>query len=281
MSIEHYENFPVASALCPARLRPAVLAIYAFARTADDLADEGDAPPEERRAALQAYRTDLLAAFGGRAPSARWGGVFERLDRARRAHDLPLAPFMHLLDAFERDTHGQPYRDRSELLAYCALSANPVGRLLLHLYGVHGPLQRDRSDAICSALQLINFWQDLGPDLSRRRIYVPLQDAGRHGVELRDPASLRDGPATQALVAELCEWARALMLQGAPLACELPGRIGWELRLVVQGGLRILDKIARLGHATIAQRPVVGAADLPSMLWGALRMRPAPDSRRA
>jgi phytoene/squalene synthetase len=139
---------------------------------------------------------------------------------------------------------------------------------------VHGEAQHRRSDAICSALQLINFWQDLGLDLSRRRVYVPLQDAGRHGVDLRDPAALRDGPATQALVSELCEWARGLMLQGAPLACELPGRVGWELRLVVQGGLRILDKIARMRHATIARRPVVGAADLPAMLWGALRMRP-------
>jgi squalene synthase HpnC len=281
VSIEHYENFPVASALCPARLRPAVLAIYAFARTADDLADEGDAPACERQAALQAYRAELVATFEGRAPAARWAGIFERLGQARRGHDLPLAPLLHLLDAFERDTRAEPYRDRTELLAYCALSANPVGHLLLHLYGVHGQAQQQRSDAICTALQLINFWQDLGLDLSRRRVYVPLQDAGRHGVDLQDPAGLRDGPATQAMVAELCAWARALMLQGAPLACELPGRIGWELRLVVQGGLRILDKIARLGHATIAQRPVVGPADLPAMLWGALWMRPAPAGQSA
>lgn len=272
MSIEHYENFPVASALCPARLRPAVLAIYAFARTADDLADEGDEPPAERLQALHAYRTDLLATFEDRPVSTRWASVFERLGRARQAHDLPLAPFLHLLDAFERDTHGQPYRDRAELLGYCALSANPVGHLLLHLYGQHGAGQRAQADAICSALQLVNFWQDLGVDLSRRRVYLPQEDAQRHGLDLRDPTALRDGPATQALVAELCAWARALMLQGAPLACELPGRIGWELRLVVQGGLRILDKIVRLQHATIAHRPVVGAADLPALLWGALTM---------
>lgn len=279
MSIEHYENFPVASALCPARLRPAVLAIYAFARTADDLADEGQVPPGERLAALQAYRSDLLAIFDGREPSGRWDGVFARLDQARLAHELPLAPLLSLLDAFERDTRAEPYRDRAELLGYCAMSANPVGHLLLHLYGEHGPEQRRRSDAICSALQLVNFWQDLGLDLSRGRVYVPLRDAERHGVDLLDPPALRDGPATRALVADLCGWARALMLQGAPLACDLPGRIGWELRLVVQGGLRILDKIARLQHETIARRPVVGPGDLPAMLWGALRMRPAaPDA---
>ncbi len=281
MSIEHYENFPVASALCPAQLRPAVLAIYAFARTADDLADEGDAAASERLAALQAYRSDLLATFEGREPSARWQGVFTRLDGARQTHDLPLEPFLRLLDAFERDTQAVPYADRQELLGYCALSANPVGHLLLHLYGQHGAEQHQRSDAICSALQLINFWQDLGTDLSRRRLYLPLRDAERHGVDLRDPPTLRDTPATRALVGELCTWARALMLQGAPLACELPGRIGWELRLVVQGGLRILDKIARLQYATIAQRPVVGPADLPAMLWGAVRMRQLPVSRTA
>ena len=274
VSIEHYENFPVASALCPARLRPAVLAIYAFARTADDLADEGDAPAAERLTDLRAYRSDLLATFEGREASARWHGIFVRLGRARQAHDLPLEPFLRLLDAFERDTQALPYLNRAELLGYCALSANPVGHLLLHLYGQHGADQRQRSDAICSALQLINFWQDLGLDLSRRRLYVPLGDAEHHGVDLRDPTALRDSPATRALVAELCTWARALMLQGAPLACELPGRIGWELRLVVQGGLRILDKIAQQQYATIARRPVVGAADLPAMIWGAMRMRP-------
>lgn len=276
MSIEHYENFPVASALCPARLRPAVLAIYGFARTADDLADEGEVPAAERLTALRAFRADLLATFEGRQASARWATVFERLGRARQAHDLPLAPFLRLLDAFERDTQPEPYRDRTQLLGYCALSANPVGHLLLHLYGQHDAVQRARSDAICSALQLVNFWQDLGVDLSRRRVYLPQEDAERHGIDLRDPTALRDGPATQALVAELCSWARTLMLQGAPLACELPGRIGWELRLVVQGGLRILDKIARRQHATIAHRPVVGAADLPAMLWGALTMHRSP-----
>ena len=195
----------------------------------------------------------------------------------RTAHGLPLAPFLSLLDAFERDARSPPYRDREELLGYCALSANPVGHLLLHLYGQHGAAQRARSDAICSALQLVNFWQDLGTDLSRGRVYLPRLDAERHGIDLSAPSALRDGPAMRALVAELCDWARALMLQGAPLACELPGRIGWELRLVVQGGLRILDKIARLQHATMVHRPVVGAPDLPALLWGALRMR-APTS---
>ena len=274
MSVEHYENFPVASVLCPAHLRPAVRAIYAFARTADDLADEGDALPEQRLQVLRAYRRELLAAFAGEPtpPDAGWPGVFARLRAAQLAHDLPVEPFLRLLDAFERDTRPQGYRDRQQLLEYCALSANPVGHLLLHLYGQTGAVQHQQADAICSALQLINFWQDLGLDLARGRVYLPREDADRHGVSLLAPASLRDSPATRALVADLCRWARTLMAAGAPLALHLPGRIGWELRLVVQGGTRILDKIERLDHATIAQRPVVGPADLPGLLWRAWRM---------
>ena len=278
MSVEHYENFPVASVLCPAHLRPAVRAIYAFARTADDIADEGEALPEQRLQVLRAYRRELLAAFGGAPtpPDARWPGVFARLREAQLVHDLPLEPFLRLLDAFERDTQPQGYRDRQQLLEYCVLSANPVGHLLLHLYGQTGAAQHKQANAICSALQLINFWQDLGTDLARGRVYLPQEDADRHGVSLLAPASLRDSPATRALVADLCQWARALMAEGAPLALRLPGRIGWELRLVVQGGTRILDKIERLDHATIARRPVVGPADLPGLLWKAWRMLPAP-----
>jgi squalene synthase HpnC len=274
VSVEHYENFPVASVLCPAQLRPAVQAIYAFARTADDLADEGHDPPEQRRQALRAYRHELLAAFGLESPplEARWPGVFAHLHQVRLAHALPVQPFLRLLDAFERDTQPEGYLDRRQLLEYCALSANPVGHLLLHLYGAGGPVQHRQADAICSALQLINFWQDLGTDLARGRVYLPREDADRHGVSLLEPTRLRDSPATRALVADLCQWARTLMVEGAPLALDLPGRIGWELRLVVQGGTRILDKIARLDHATIARRPVLGPADVPGLLWRAWRM---------
>ncbi len=281
MSVEHYENFPVASLLCPAHLRPAVRAIYAFARTADDLADEGDDPPEHRRRALQDYRHELLAAFGAASPPprVRWPRVFAQLRDAQLAFTLPVQPFLQLLDAFERDTQPEGYHDREQLLAYCAQSANPIGRLLLHLYGVRNEALQRQADAICSALQLINFWQDLGADLARGRVYLPREDADRHGVSLLEPSRLRDSPATRALVEELCRWARSLMAEGAPLALRLPGRIGWELRLVVQGGTRILDKIAGLDYATIGTRPVVGPADLPGLMWKAWRM-PA-DLRRA
>ena len=177
MAVQHYENFPVASLLCPAPLRPAVVAIYHFARTADDLADEGDAPQEQRLAQLARYRADLeaaLAGSGGRGGSGAWAGVFERLAAAAREQSLPPRWLHALLDAFEQDVRNPPYADREALLDYCARSANPVGRLLLHLYGVGDTLSLRQSDAICSALQLINFWQDLSVDLPRGRVYLPL-----------------------------------------------------------------------------------------------------------
>jgi squalene synthase HpnC len=272
VSVEHYENFPVASWLCPPAVRPAVVAIYHFARTADDIADEGVAPPSQRLADLREYRADLDAVYAGRAPSARWKLVFERLAAARRTHALPLAPLSDLLDAFMQDTANPVYADRVQLLDYCRRSANPIGRLLLHLYGVSDHDSLQRSDAVCSALQLINFWQDCSVDLPRGRVYLPQTDAARHGVDLARPADLDDCSATQALLSELCAWACQLMQNGAPLALRIPGRAGWELRLVVQGGLRVLEKIERIGYSTIRHRPVLGATDIAPIAWRALRM---------
>ena len=275
VSIEHYENFPVASLLCPARLRPAVRALYVYARTADDLADEGEARPAQRLAALAAYRADLEATLAGRTVSPRWPGVFEPLGRAITAHGLPAAALRDLLGAFEQDIVKHRYADRADLLDYCRRSANPVGRLLLHLYGIDDATSLRESDAVCTALQLINFWQDFGVDTRRGRLYVPLADCQRHGVRDADLLAGRDSTAVRALVADETAWARALMQAGAPLALRLPGRIGWELRFVVQGGLRVLDKIERSGHAALLRRPVVQAADGPLLAWRALTMRAA------
>jgi squalene synthase HpnC len=272
VSIEHYENFPVASYLCARELRPAIVAIYHFARTADDIADEGDATPQARRAALRDYRADLDAVLAGRSPSDRWPRVFGALAHACRRHALPPGPLHSLLDAFEHDTGNPRYRDRAELLAYCQNSANPIGRLLLHLYGVTDTASLRLSDAICSALQLINFWQDLGVDLARGRVYLPEEDARRQGVDLAAPSALRDTPATATLVRELCEWTNEMMLLGAPLACRLAGRAGWELRFVVQGGLRVLEKIRRMGYATIGHRPALCRRDGLPIAWHAWSM---------
>ena len=274
MAVQHYENFPVASLLCPAPLRPAVVAIYHFARTADDLADEGDAPQEQLLAQLARYRADLeaaLAGSGGSGGSGAWAGVFERLAAAARDQSLPPRWLHALLDAFEQDVRNPPYADREALLDYCARSANPVGRLLLHLYGVGDALSLRQSDAICSALQLINFWQDLSVDLPRGRVYLPLDALQRHGLDLTRLQQEPDSPAARALVRELADWAGGLMHEGAPLALRLPGRAGWELRLVVQGGLRILEKIAAMDYASLRTRPVLRRTDAPRLLWRAWR----------
>jgi hydroxysqualene synthase len=274
--VTHYENFPVASLLCPPRLRPPIAAIYAFARAADDLADEGDASAGERLADLQAYRAELHAVAAGAPPAPRWAAIFAPLQAVLQSHALPVPLLDDLLDAFLQDIaktrDGGTYADRAELLDYCRRSANPVGRLLLHLYGEARPAALAESDAICSALQLINFWQDLSVDLPRGRHYLTDADCAAHGVDRAQLAAGRRSAATDALVMDCAAWARATMLAGAPLVHRLPGRIGWELRLVVQGGLRILDKVQALDGGSLLTRPVLRAADGPRLLWRAFRM---------
>jgi squalene synthase HpnC len=276
--VGHYENFPVASLLCPPTLRSPVMAIYHFARTADDIADEGDLDSAARLQLLARYRRALERTLAGEDIGSDWPQVFGPLGVAVRTHALP-GPLLHdLLSAFEQDVRhtaaGHHYAAPAELLTYCRLSANPVGRLLLHLYGVGDAVSLAQSDAICSALQLINFWQDLSVDLPRGRHYLPADALARCGLRLDDfgPGATPDREAARrALVADLCQQARQLMLRGAPLARRLPGRAGWELRLVVEGGLLILDKLAVLDHASWRQRPAVGKADLPRLLWRAWR----------
>ena len=274
VGVNHYENFPVASWLCPPALRPAVRAIYAYARTADDLADEGSASAAERLSALQAYADDLRAIAAGRVASPRWPEVFEPLAATIARHHLPVPLLLDLLDAFGQDVVKTRYADRPEVLDYCRRSANPVGRLLLHLYGIRDAAALRESDAICTALQLANFWQDLSIDTRRGRLYVPLADCERHGVSADDLLAGTDGPAARTLVAELLRWTRALMHEGAPLVHRIGGRAGWELRLVVQGGLRILERIEQGGFDALQRRPRLRWHDAPVLAWRALSMRP-------
>ncbi|MHB1372797.1 MAG: squalene synthase HpnC [Thauera sp.] len=276
MPVEHYENFPVASLLLPARLREPVEAIYAFARSADDVADEGDAPAIARLARLHDYQLALEAcAHGHPVHDGSIAPLFDRLGRAIRAHALPLQPFRDLLDAFMQDVGKTRYRDFDELCDYCRRSANPVGRLMLHLYGAATPENLRRSDAICSSLQLINFWQDVAVDWHKQRIYLPQDDMTRFGVNepmldalVYDPPPVND--QWRALLAFEVQRARAMMLDGAPLARALPGRIGWELRLVVLGGLRILERIEAVGYDVFHHRPTLGRGDWLRLGWRAL-----------
>jgi hydroxysqualene synthase len=274
-SIQHYENFPVASWLCPPHLRAPIAAIYHFARTADDIADEGDASADERLTALHTYRAALNAAAAG-DPNADWPQVFGPLQTALREHQLPL-PLLHdLLDAFVQDiekTRDQSgYADDAALRDYCRRSANPVGRLLLHLYGVTDPVALRRSDAICTALQLINFWQDLSVDIPRGRHYLSTASCAQFGVSAEQLQAREQTQNATQLIAACADAARATMLNGSPLVHQLPGRAGWELRLVVQGGLRILHKMHAMGYATLQRRPTLHTGDYAVMLWRALWM---------
>ncbi len=283
--VGHYENFPVASLLCPPALRPAVMAIYHFARTADDIADEGQASAGQRLAELSAYRQALTACLDSTDNvTGPWRPIFEPLREAAQQHHLPGALLYDLIRAFEQDVRytasGHRYASTDELLDYCRLSANPVGRLLLHLYGVKDRVSLQQSDDICSALQLINFWQDISVDLPRQRHYLPTDLLAQHGLRHEDftPEVARHADAgqqarMQTVVATLCSQASQRMLAGAPLAQRVPGRAGWELRMVVQGGLLILDRIAAIDHRSWETRPKLGKTDVLRLVWRAVWMR--------
>ena len=273
MTIDHYENFPVASWLCPAALRPAIAAIYHFARTADDIADEGNASAADRQALLSDLGASLQRALDVGDTHGKWQAILRPLASAIDQHRLPSPPLFDLLSAFTQDVGNPVYADRTALLDYCARSANPIGRLLLHLAGVTSRDALVESDAVCTALQLINFWQDLSVDLPRGRIYVTAADAAQFGLDAVHLQAGADSNATRALVRTLVDWSRETMRAGAPLVHRLPGRMGWELRLVVQGGLRILEKIERHGFNGMTHRPTIGKADAPALAWRALRMR--------
>lgn len=273
MAVDHYENFPVASLLLPARLRPAVEAIYAFARSADDIADEGDAVPERRLAALRCYEAQLDRIAAGEPVASP---LFIRLAQMTGRYGLPLQPMRELLSAFRQDVVTLRYTDYAALLDYCRRSANPVGALMLHLYGVHDARSLRESDAVCSALQLINFLQDVAVDWDKGRIYLPLEDLARFGVEEAQIGRQECNAPWRALMRFEVQRARALMLSGAPLAQRLPGRVGWELRLVVQGGLRILERIEQAEYDVFRKRPQLGHRDWAVMLGRAVAMRTRP-----
>jgi squalene synthase HpnC len=267
MSIDHYENFPVASLLLPAHLRPAVTTIYAFARSADDFADEGDLTNGERLAALTAYETALDRIEQQQAAQSP---LFEALTVIVRDYRLPLQPFRDLLSAFKQDVVTTRYASFTTLLDYCRRSANPVGTLMLHLYGAANAENLRDSDAICSALQLINFWQDVAVDWKKFRIYLPLEDLERFCVTEEQIAKADSNVQWRHLMQFEVARARSLMMSGAPLAKRLPGRIGWELRLVVQGGLRILELIEAVDYDVFRHRPVLKKSDWLRLFWRAL-----------
>ena len=269
MPVHHYENFPVASVLLPRHLRQPVATIYWFARSADDFADEGDLSPEKRLTLLEGYRTELRSLQQNRAPETP---LFKALDKVIRAHGLPFEPFFDLLAAFSQDVTKHRYADFAEVLDYCHRSADPVGRLMLHLYGATDAEYVAWSDSVCSALQLVNFWQDVAIDFRKGRIYIPQDDMARFGITEFQIASQDAGGEWPALIDYEINRARAMLQSGEPLATHLPGRIGLELRMIVQGGLRILDKLESVRGDVFRHRPVLRTWDWARMFARAIRM---------
>jgi len=264
MAVNHYENFPVASVLLPARLRPAVRALYVFARSADDIADEGNASDEERIAGLKSYATQLGKIEAGNLPD---DVQFQTLQNIIQQYQLPLQPLYQLLSAFKQDVVQKRYQNYAQLLDYCDRSANPVGQLILHLYGAATPKNIQDSNAICSALQLINFWQDVLIDWQKQRIYLPLDDMQRFGVTEQHIADQLCDTDWQALMQFELQRTHELMLSGSQLATRLPGRVGLELRAVVQGGLRILEKIELKQKNVFKARPTLNRWDWIVIGW--------------
>ena len=240
------------------------------------MADEGHAPISQRLADLAQYRADLLLSAQGQTASLRWQQVFVPLQQVLREYELPIGLLLDLLDAFEQDVHktaaAAGYADRTELLDYCRRSANPIGRLLLHLYKIDDAKALAQSDSICTALQLINFWQDLSVDIPRGRYYLPQADCASAGVCWDGSGCYSSDAALNELLAQLCSWTQAIMRSGQSLALQVPGRAGWELRLVVQGGLCVLERVRQLGAQALHTRPKLHTWDAPALLWHALRM---------
>jgi hydroxysqualene synthase len=266
---EHYENFPVASRLLPAHMRPHVAALYAFARSADDFADEGQMPPEERLELLTDWESRLhrCVEIEDSDPADE---IFLALGATIRACNLPVSLFEDLLSAFRQDITTHRYQTWESVLDYCRRSANPVGRLVLRIGGYQDSRLDASSDALCTALQLTNFWQDLAHDWKRGRLYVPLEevDACRAGV-----ADLTDSRITEAwrcVLGRVAARTRALFDTGRAVCDGVGGRLRYELRVTWLGGCRILDQLERQRYDMFSARPSLGAADVPPLLWGAL-----------
>jgi squalene synthase HpnC len=279
--VDHYENFPVASWLVPRRLRPAVVAIYRFARHADDIADEGPADADTRDLQLLALHRALSTAQAGQACGEP---VVQALAQYAARHRLDWRHFHDLLDAFRQDLRKRRYSDAAEVDDYCRRSANPVGRLMLELFEAAGPANLAASDAICSALQRANFLQDIAVDFAKDRIYLPLATLSACGVdEARFAAEMGRGrfsSDTRRAVAIEAQRTREQLLSGRPLLGQVPARLGLELRFVLAGALQILDRLQALDHDVAAARPKLGWRDGPALLLKAA-MLPQRQARRS
>ena len=261
----HYENFHVVSFLLPRRLRQDFYNVYAYCRWADDLGDEMGGRAESLKL-LEWWRVELDAMYAGRATHP----VFVALMGTVRKHGIPRQPFADLIQAFVQDQTVARYRDWEELFGYCRYSANPVGRLVLHLCGYSDAERQRLSDATCTALQLANFWQDVTVDLLKERVYIPLEVLERHGYTVEELRARRFTPAFREVMREIVEKARDLFMEGLPLSRMVGRRLALDLDLFSRGGLRVLDKIARRDYDVLAARPSISKAERARLLLGSL-----------
>jgi squalene synthase HpnC len=275
MARAHYENFPVASLLLPRPLRPHVAAVYAFARVADDFADEGALAPQQRYDLLDGWLARLRAAEASRQPGPPAAAgepeaapqIFHALGATIREKRLPLAPFEDLLSAFRQDVGVRRYATWEDVLDYSRRSANPVGRLVLRIAGYDDARLDGWADAVCTALQLTNFWQDVKPDFDRGRVYLPQQQAAAYSADEADLQRTETSKPWKLALAAAVARTRALYDAGRPLCDALHGRLRLELRATWLGGTRILTRIERADFDVLAHRPTLGAVDLGWMAW--------------
>lgn len=268
-SADQKENFPVASLLLPRKLRHAISVIYRFARSADNLADEGNETPQARLTALSLYKQQLNIIAQKQPPSLP---LFIALDKVIQQHQLPLQPFYDLLDAFCQDVHTHRYKNILDVLHYCTRSANPIGRLMLSLYGITDPHLQRYADTICTGLQLANFCQDVALDWQIKRIYIPQAEIQKAGLDPTLLPTYDASPAWQHLMQGQVARARHFLNAGRPLVKALqnyplmstthtPNRLAWELRLIIEGGLRILERIEQINYRVFKQRPTLNPKD--------------------
>lgn len=275
MARAHYENFPVASRLLPAPMRPHVAAVYAYARTADDIADEGTAPAEERLAKLDAWQRRLHAAVAVErsegAPHAHEDLIVVALAHSIRELDLPITLFDDLVSAFGQDTMTTRYDSWDRVFDYCRRSANPVGRLVLRIAGYRDEALDRSSDALCTALQLTNFWQDFGRDWVIGRLYVPRDVTAACRAREMDLNGPWFNDAWMAAIGQCVDRTREQFALGRAVCDGVSGRLRHELRFTWLGGMRILEQVERTGPALLSRRPAIGTRDIPLLLWRAAR----------
>lgn len=262
----HYENFPVASLFFPRANRPYVAALYAFARTADDFADEGTLEPAERLRKLDEWQAHLDACYAGKASHP----VFLALAKAVTATGIPHKLLSDLLVAFRMDVTKSRYRDFEEVLHYCRHSANPVGRIVLYIAGEYSDENAELSDRICTGLQLANFWQDLSVDVPRGRVYIPLEDLDRFGYTESDLQQRELKPAFLSLMDFQISRTRDLLRNGRRLIGETGKRVGFEINLTVRGGLAILAAVEQSGYDVLHRRPRLSMMHKAGILLSAL-----------